>query len=68
MASKGALGSAVFSTDTKFLTLHYVVETPMLYNNFSYPLYRVNRVPLVINDTCMTIDLPGYVYKHGENF
>ena len=56
------------SSDNRFLSLHLVLETPLLYDNFSFRLYKVEKVPLVINNTCISIDIPKYVYAKKDTF
>ena len=51
------------SSDRRFISLHLVLQIPLLYDRDSYRLYKVEKVPLVINRTCITIDIPQYVYS-----
>ena len=56
------------SSDNRFLSLHLVLETPLLYDNYNFRLYKVEKVPLLINNTFIFIDIPKYVYAKKDKF
>ena len=55
------------SSDQRFINLHLVLQIPLLYDSECYRLYKVEKVPLVINNTCITIDIPQFVYSDRDN-
>ena len=56
------------SADNRFLSLHLVLETPLLFDSNSFRLYKIEKVPLMINDTCITIETSKFVYSKKEDF
>lgn len=63
LASNIYLLQAELSDDKNFLILHYVLQTPMLFNYNAHKLLKIERVPLKINNVCMLVDAPKYMYK-----
>ena len=68
LASNIYLLHAELDQNKKFLILHYVLQTPMLYKINAHSLFKIEKVPLIVNDVCMVVDSPKYMYHNNSNW
>ena len=49
------------------LLLHYVIVAPLIFSGNEFPLYKVEQIPILYNNTCMRTVLHEYVFlRHGK--
>ena len=62
LTSKIVMVESGLVNNDRELCLHYVLQVPMLYSFNAFPLFKVERVPIVIKDRRELVNLPRFMY------
>ena len=57
-----------FSKEESFVSLHYIIQAPIIRQSSRYSLFKVEKIPLNLNGTCFLVDSPKFVYKMKEEW
>ena len=67
-STKVAYLESEVSSDSNFLSLHLILEIPLLQKSKAYLLFKVDKIPLVINGTCLTVQSTKYMFSKTAEY
>ena len=68
LATRVFMIQAEISADDNFLLVHYLIQTPLLYNENVHRLFKVEKVPLKIDNKCLYVNSPRYIYMKDDQW
>ena len=61
LSSKLVLLSAELTGNDKFLTIHFVLQTPLLFSENAHQLFKLDKVPLTVDYKCFIVKMCGLI-------